>query len=348
MCIHFKNRAIFLFLFALTGLSCDGLGTKAVPPPTPYTLELPARFPEMPQPTDNPLTVEGIALGRALFYEPLLSRDGSISCASCHQPTMGFSDAAPISKGVNGALGKRHAMPIMNLGWVEDLFWDGHAKSLEAQAVFPITKHAEMDNDWPSLLAKLNQSPQYPILFERAFGAKEATQSHMVKALAQFQRTLVSGNSKYDQWLGGEYTFTKEEAQGYDLFFTEVGDCFHCHGSILMTDNRFHNNGLDDVPADSGYYYVTKNPDDIGLFRSPSLRNIAYTAPYMHDGRFKTLEEVIQHYNNGVLRSPTLDPLMFNGKKRGLTDTQVRALIAFLHTLSDPVFLQNPAFQKPK
>lgn len=329
------------FLLSLLVGGCDG-----TPQPTPYTLTLPPKFPEMPLPADNPMTMEGVALGEKLFSDPLLSSDGLVSCASCHQQPAAFSDPNTLSTGVLGRKGTRQSMPLMNVGWTPNLFWDGRSASLEEQAGFPITSHFEMNSTWPELLARLSASEAYKKAFAAAFGTKDITEARVRQALAQYQRTLISANSKYDRWLAGTYTFTPEEQQGYDLFFTEKGDCFHCHGSLLMTDNRFHNNGLDDAPADSGRYLITRNRDDIGLFRSPTLRNIAYTAPYMHDGRFKTLTEVVNHYNNGILRSPTLDPLMFNGRPRGLTDAQRNALIAFLHTLSDPDFVRPKTGQR--
>lgn len=335
--------ASFAFLFA----ACDGNST-VVPDPTPYNFVIPNKFPKPDLPADNPMTVEGIALGRKLFYEPLLSRDGTISCASCHKPPSSFSDPDAISKGVNGVLLKRHSMPLFNVAWTSQFFWDGRANSLEEQALQPVESHSEMDEKWDNVVAKLSAQAQYPPLFERAFKTKIITKELTVKAIAQFERTLVSANTKFDQWLRDEYTMTAQEIEGYSLFYTEKADCFHCHGiAPLMTDQRFHNNGLDEAPQDSGYFKVTKDIFDIGKFRSPSLRNIEYTAPYMHDGRFKTLEEVIAHYNNGVNRSPNLDPLMFDGKKRGLTTSQIQSLIAFLKMLSDPSFLTNPAFQKP-
>lgn len=316
-------------------------------PPTPYTLVVPARFPEMEIPVHNPMTVEGVALGRRLFFDPILSADGSKSCASCHLQQTAFSDSNRVSEGVGGARGVRQAMPLMNIGYVNDLFWDGRAESLEAQALQPVENDLELAEDWDHVVAKLQAHPTYPAAFEAAFGTRTLADTLVVKALAQFERTLLSGNAKFDRVNRGEDAFTEAEQRGFDLFFTEKADCFHCHGTLLFTDNRFHNNGLDVAPADSGRAGVSGQAFEVGLFRSPSLRNIAHTAPYMHDGRFETLEEVIRHYNFGVQRSPTLDPLMQNGRFLFLTDANVQDLIAFLHTLSDPEFLANPAFADP-
>ncbi|MBN8588424.1 MAG: c-type cytochrome [Rhodothermia bacterium] len=346
--INPKATVLGAWLFFLGGLlsltACDDNEPKAHTP-TPLNLTLPPKFPALPQPEDNPLTVEGVALGKVLFYEKRLSKDGTISCASCHIPEYSFTDPNTLSRGVDGRLGERQSMPLINVGWIESLFWDGRSPNLEDQAVFPITSHFEMGSTFPDIISKLNGLPSYPKMFQAAFTSSEITQIRIVQALSQFQRTMISGNSKYDQWLQGKATLTSEEELGYNLFFTEKGDCFHCHSTLLMTDNRFHNNGLDDVPADSGRYRLTKDPADIGLFRSPTLRNIERTAPYMHDGRFKTLDEVINHYDRGLLRSPTLDPLFFNGRPKGLSEVEKKALIAFLKTLTDLEFIQNPVFR---
>ncbi|HRR09297.1 MAG TPA: cytochrome c peroxidase [Rhodothermales bacterium] len=335
---------VIYFFWAPLWVGCDHQNQPSQAP-TPLNLTLPPKFPELPPSPENPLTIQGVTLGRALFYDKSLSRDETISCASCHIPDFGFSDPNALSRGVGGLTGERQSMPLINLGWIDMLFWDGRAASLEEQALFPITSHFEMGNTFPEIISRLNASLEYPRLFRAAFSSPDITQTRILQALAQFQRTLVSGNSKYDQWLQGKTTLTSEEEHGYTLFFTEKGDCFHCHGTLLMTDNRFHNNGLDDVPADSGRYRITKDPADIGLFRSPTLRNIALTAPYMHDGRFNTLQEVINHYDHGLVRSPTLDPLFFNGRPKGLSEVEKKALIAFLNTLSDPEFTQNPTFR---
>ncbi len=338
---------ILLLGIGWTGCDSSAPADEAPPPPTPYELVLPARFPEMNIPANNPLTVEGVALGRRLFYDPIFSADGTKSCASCHLPSTSFSDPNRVSEGVGGATGTRQAMALMNIGYVDDLFWDGRAESLEAQAIQPVQNPVELSEDWDHVVHKLQQHPTYPDAFEAAFGTRTIADSLAVKAIAQFERTLLSGNSKFDQVNRGEATFTEAEQRGFDLFFTEKADCFHCHGTLLFTDNRFHNNGLDAAPADSGRAGVTHHAFEMGLFRSPSLRNIEYTAPYMHDGRFTTLEEVIQHYNFGVKRSPTLDPLMQNGRFLFLTEDDVQDLIAFLKTLSDPKFLTNPDFTDP-
>jgi cytochrome c peroxidase len=229
------------------------------------------------------------------------------------------------------------------------MFWDGRAHGLEDQARGPVANPIEMDLPWDEAVARVRAHPQYPGMFERAFGDPEITEERIVQAIAQFERTLISANSKYDRHLREEVSLTEQEKRGERLFFTEQGDCFHCHGNILFTTTRFHDIGLDLVPADSGLVKVTGIPEDYGKFKTPSLRNVEYTAPYMHDGRFQTLREVIDHYDVHVQDSPNLDPLILARKQRSpLLDEQDKAdLEAFLKTLSDPDYLSNPAHQDP-
>jgi len=318
---------------------CDG--TALDEGPTPYVVEVPERFPLMPIPSDNPMTVEGVALGRRLFFDPILSRDSTVSCASCHDPAVAFSDPRRVSLGVGGAAGTRNAMSLANIGWAPLLFWDGRAASLEAQALLPVENPAEMGETWGNVVAKLRRHAAYPRLFEEVFGAGGVTREHVVKAIAQFERTLISAGSKFDRFLEAKADFTALEQAGFDLFFSERGDCFHCHSTRLFTDVRFHNNGLDLVSQDAGLAGVTGAPVDLGKFKTPSLRNVAYTAPYMHDGRFQTLEAVLDHYSEGVQPAETIDPLMRHGTRAALTPDEKVALIAFLKTLSDPDFIRG-------
>jgi cytochrome c peroxidase len=309
--------------------------------PTPYLLDLPETFPAMEIPADNPMTVEGVELGRRLFFDPILSVDSTVACASCHAPAAAFTDPAAFSAGVAGRT-DRNSMPLINAGWMESLFWDGRAVSLEDQALQPVEDTVEMGERWENVVVKLKRHPAYPGLFEAAFETRDITADLTVKAIAQFERTLVSHGSKYDRYRAGEVAFTPQEELGYNLFFTEQADCFHCHGTALFTDNRFHNNGLDVLPADSGLAAVTGQAFDIGKFKAPTLRNVEFTAPYMHDGRFETLEEVVDFYNDAVQPSPTLDPLLGAGSTRqmNLNDEEKAALIAFHKTLSDPEFVR--------
>ena len=300
-------------------------------------------------PLDNPLTEEGIDLGRQLFFDPILSGDGTQSCASCHKPQFAFSDNRPTSPGIEGVFGARNTMPLFNLAWnySERFAWDGKELSLERQVLEPVENPEEMNSDWDEVIARLNSHSQYPALFARAFPDEPITKELVAKAIAQFERTLISANSKFDHYLMGEATLTPNELNGLNVFMDEGrGDCFHCHGSPnnpLWTNNDFHNNGLDAQFSDLGLGAVTGDPDDNGKFRSPSMRNLAFTAPYMHDGRFATLDEVIDFYSEGLQNSPTIDPLMKKIDQGGvqLNDQDKADLKAFLLTLSDPAFIQN-------
>ncbi|CAL2082640.1 cytochrome c peroxidase [Tenacibaculum sp. 190524A05c] len=306
-------------------------------------------------PTTNPQTQEGVDLGKKLFFDPILSSDNTISCASCHDPQKSFTDNLQFSEGVNNAKGTRNSMPLFNLAWnFDDRFaWDGKELSLERQAFEPVVNHVEMNNDWKQIAIELSNHAEYPELFKKAFGDTPIDSNLVVKALAQFERTLISGNSKFDKFLRGETTLTPEEQNGFDAFMDENrGDCFHCHGSQnnpLWTDNKFHNNGLDATFTDLGFGAVTGDSKDNGKFRTPSLRNLSFTAPYMHDGRFSTLEEVINHYSEGLKNSPTISPLMKKVTQGGvqMTDKDKADLKAFLLTLTDSDFVNNPAFQLP-
>tara|TARA_B110000908_G_scaffold86362_1_gene103130 strand:+ start:271 stop:1248 length:978 start_codon:yes stop_codon:yes gene_type:complete len=324
----------------------------------PYNLEIPILFAEKLiapiVPANNPLTEEGVALGKKLFFDRILSGDGSQSCASCHNPKKAFTDQQQFSTGIQGESGERNAMPLFNLAWNFDerFAWDGKEFGLEEQALEPVSNPIEMHANWKKVTERIRQHPTYPNLFLQAFGTSKIDSIMITKAIAQFERTLISGNSKFDQFLRKETTLTPEEQNGFDVFMDEAkGDCFHCHGSNnnpLWTDNKFHNNGLDATFKDLGFGNVTGDPNDNGKFKSPSIRNLAFTAPYMHDGRFSTLEEVINHYSEGLKKSATIDPLMKNIDKGGVQlSTQDKAdLKAFLLTLSDNDFIENPTFQK--
>lgn len=318
---------------------------------TPHRFQMPRYFPMPDLPADNPLIAERVALGDRLFHEPGLSRDGSISCASCHQTAAAMSDARRFSVGVEGRLGNRNAMPLFNLAWKREFFWDGRAPSLRAQALMPIQDHREMDETLERVTAKLARSGQYPALFEKAFGSPEITAEKIGLAVENFVLTLTSHDSKFDRAQRGEDTLSPEEQRGFELFMMEReprmgsfgADCFHCHGGPLFTDHQFRNNGLAISEEDPGRYAVTKAPVDRGAFATPSLRNIALTAPYMHDGRFSTLEEVLDHYSEGVKRTDTLDPNLAKHPDGGLhlSAADKRAVIAFLRALTDRQYLQG-------
>lgn len=325
--------------------------------PTPYALILPAFFPQMAIPSDNPLTYEGIDLGRHLFYDTRLSGDSTQACASCHMQEFGFSDTARFSTGITGAQGNRQAMTIVNLGWGSKFFWDGRAESLEAQALQPVINPIEMNTTWPEVVAKLQADPMYQQMFEDAFGEPGIDSVKSAKALAQFMRILISGNSKFDKYLRFETTLTPSELNGFVLFADfNKGDCIHCHifEPPMFTDHSFRNNGLQDYPInDLGRYAVTGIPSDSMRFKVPTLRNIEVSAPYMHDGSLSTLDDVFDFYINNVHWNTTTDGAMYFDDMGGgalgidITPTEADDIKAFLLTLTDQDFLTNPAFSNP-
>jgi cytochrome c peroxidase len=326
--------------------------------PIPYKLEIPTLFADKLIapiiPTNNPLTQEGVALGKKLFFDKILSGDETQSCASCHNPQKAFTDSKQFSDGIDGNSGTRNAMPLFNLAWnFDELFaWDGKEFGLEAQAFEPVSNPIEMHSNWKEVENKLQNHSQYPTLFLQAFGTSKIDSILITKAIAQFERTIISGNSKFDKFLLGKTTLTSEEENGFNVFMDEArGDCFHCHGSNnnpLWTDNQFHNNGLDSNFSDLGLGAISGDPADNGKFKSPSIRNLDFTAPYMHDGRFATIEEVINHYSEGLQASATIDPLMkkVNQGGVGLSAKDKSDLKAFLLTLSGFDFINNPDFQE--
>ncbi len=330
--------------------------------PTFVQIQTPKGFGQpMPIPPDNPTSKEGVELGRHLFYEKKLSRDNTISCGCCHRQEAAFTDPGRrFSLGVDGRVGIINAMAIVNMIWQEHFFWDGRSHSLEHQAFFPIIDELEMDNTWEDVEQKLAATDLYPPMFKAAFGDEEVTQERITKAIAQFERTLISANSKYDKAKlrnPPEASFTTLEEEGFILFEeSERGDCFHCHGGSFTGQTfaaygalQFSNNGLDPLSemAD-GRYAITGDPDDRGKFKIPTLRNVALTGPYMHDGRFNTLREVIEHYNTGGVNSPTIDVNMKHvGVGLNLSEREKNAIEAFLETLTDPDFVTNPDFSDP-
>lgn len=347
-----KNIIFSFLLIVFTQSSC--LKEKEViliEGPTPYELDVPSHFPPVEIPIENPLTVEGIELGRHLFWDTRMSGNNTISCASCHAPQYAFSDNTPFSAGVNGDLGKRNAMVLQNLAWVDEFLWDGAIHSLEEQILLPVMDSTEMDNTWSNFLNEIRYDNQYRELFYNAFGTLEPDSILAAKAIAQFLRTMISGNSKYDKVLRYEANFTPDENAGFSSFNSLTGgDCFHCHGGILGTDLSYKNNGLDDFPIDSGRGLVTGLESDNFKFKVPSIRNIEYSAPYMHDGRFNNLDQVIGFYSTGIhSNSPNLDPLIEFASQGGvqLNPTERSQLKAFLLTLSDSAFIHNPKFSNP-
>ena len=353
------KKAVFILLIIVACCACTSEPPmeENIYTPIPYQLDIPTLFKDKLLapliPADNPLTEEGVALGKKLFFDKQLSANSTQSCASCHQPKASFVDEnQQFSVGVDGLLGFRNAMPLFNLAWnfSERFNWDGSGLSLERQAFEPVTNPIELHANWQEIANILNSDTSYPALFKKAFGTSNIDSVLVVKAIAQFERTLISANSKFDQFLLGNATLTPEEQNGFKVFMDEAkGDCFHCHGSNnnpLWTDNQFHNNGLDAIYIDLGLGAVTGDPKDNGKFKSPSIRNLSFTAPYMHDGRFATLDEVIDFYSEGLQWSPNIDPLMKNVDQGGvqLSEKEKADLKAFLLSLNDYDFITNTTF----
>jgi len=328
---------------------------------TPYVL-MTGDFPPPQIATDNALTVQGVKLGRMLFYENMLSRDGSQNCGSCHRHKHAFSDTNTFSIGVDGFPGGRQAMAVFNMAWnTNEFFWDGRAHLLRDQSLKPIQDSLEMAETLDNVVAKLSASQMYRDQFMRAFGSDEITSEKMSLAMEQFMNSIVSVESKYDKYLRGEITLTPSEQRGRRLFFAEYNqffpdssgaDCAHCHTPKNFANNQYMNNGLDtdaSVLDDIGREKVTMDPMDRGKMKVPSLRNVALTSPYMSDGRFNTLEEVVDHYNNGLNSSATLDPALANTMTTGLMlDAQDKVdLIAFLKTFTDEDLMTNPNYSDP-
>jgi cytochrome c peroxidase len=302
-----------------------------------YELEIPLGLDEdgFKVPKDNPLTKKKVELGHLLYFDKRLSQDNTISCSTCHLPSLAFTDGQPVSTGINGLKGGRSAPTSINRGFSEVQFWDGRAPTLEDQSVGPLTnpiEHGFPDND--AVVAKINKIEGYKKLFKDAFGTNKITIQHVGKAIASFQRTLISGNSPFDQfdYDGEEKAISESAKRGKKLFFDKAR-CNLCHFGTNFSDEKFHNIGIgwSGETLDVGRYHVSKDKKDLGAFKTPTLREISRTAPYMHDGRFKTLEEVVEHYNGGGVKNPFLDNQIIPLK---LTDSEKKDLIEMLRSLN--------------
>ena len=347
-------KRYLIFLLPLWLLACEPDSPLVAPTRQPVELVVPAHFPQPPVPATNVLTEAKIKLGKRLFFDPLLSQDMTISCGSCHPPENAFADPRPFSLGVGGVSGdepskRRNAPALFNVVYHQNFFWDGSNPSLETQILFPIESPFEMATKVDTVLRRLRAHPEYPRLFWQTFQDTISAKT-LTDAIASYERSLISAGSKFDQFMAAgmdSSVFTPAEWRGYKLFFLESAannhaECFHCHGGFNFDDpeGRFRNNGLYSFYQDFGRFNVTGNPLDVGRFKVPSLRNIEYTAPYMHDGSLETLEDVLAHYASGGQPHPNRDILIGN---ISMTLEEQQDIIAFLKTLSDPDFVNNPA-----
>lgn len=347
-----------LFGLGLLTFACTPDAPVVVQDSTPYALEI-GSLPPPVIPGDNPLTVQGVQLGRMLFYENRLSGDNSMSCASCHRQEHAFSDTARFSTGIDGLQGGRQAMSVVNMLWNRNgFFWDGRAADLRTQSLMPIEDELEMHETLDNVVEKLSQDTMYTNQFIRAFGTDSISAYYVSLALEQFMYSIVSTGSRYDQYVAGTAMLTEQEERGMDLFFEDYNpffpdisgaDCGHCHSGKNFNAPEYINNGLDSIYADMGREGVTGLASDHGAMKVTTLRNIALTPPYMHNGSFNTLEEVVDHYNSGLHASPALDPALAMTMDSGLmlTEQDKADLVAFLHTLTDQSLISDSRYSSP-
>ena len=328
-----KPLALFAVTFASLGSAFAAL--LSLPAPTAPQL--------LAQAAATPDTPSQVALGRRLFFDTVLSRDRSLSCSSCHSPQAAFADPSglAVSPGVQNRRGRRNAMSLINAADRKALTWSGASPSLETQAMIPITDHAELDMSVEEVVGRLKADKRYAAQFQAAYNQAPSMQN-TVKALSSFERTLISRASRYDQYQAGDAAaLNDQEVRGLNLFFGKA-DCFHCHTGRDFSDGLPHNNASLLFNPDTGLAERTGKDEDVGKFITPSLRNVGLTAPYMHNGSFTTLQEVVQHYSGGGQPNPNADALI---RPLGLSDGEVADVVAFLNTLTDPSIAQNPAFQ---
>ena len=336
---------VLLSLGLLAGCSSDGAAPARNAQPSLIVSTLPAGFPKGSNidlaPADNALTEERALLGKRLFYDPQLSRTNEVSCASCHQQSAAFADPNAVSTGVEGRTGTRNAPSIVNAAWGKSFFWDGRADTLEEQAGMPIENPLEMDSLLADAVARVAADPSYAEPFQKAYG-EAPSESSLRKALASFVRSVVSGSSAYDRHLRGDDSdFGAQRKRGETLFLSEKAECFHCHPAGALSNEGYFDNGTYITGSDIGRKEVTSRVGDLGKFKVPGLRNIAQTAPYMHDGSVPTLEAVIEQYAAGGRGDATTDPLI---KPLSLTAEEKADLLAFLLSLTDDTLLSDPRF----
>jgi cytochrome c peroxidase len=331
---------------ALGGAGCGDDDRRSPSTPEPLVIgSAPAGFPAGPVsktgPADNALTEARAQLGKRLFFERRLSRTSEIACASCHDQQHAFADPRRVSIGVDGRTGTRNAPALVNLAWGQSFFWDGRAPSLEEQAGMPIEDPLEMDLPLATAVERLAGDPHYVEEFRRAYDAAPSEET-LRKALASFVRTLVSGDTAYDRYLAGDSTALDAPALRGEAVFFGNGGCFHCHPPGALTNEGFFNNGTFVEGGDAGRQSLTGRTGDLGKFKVAGLRNVAVSAPYMHDGSLETLEDVVEHYDRGGLGDPSTDPQI---EELALSADEKRDLVAFLHALTDDAFLSDPRFQ---
>ncbi len=339
------GKRFLIFAAALFLFGCNSDQEEEVPAETAFRVfEVPDHFPDPVYDfSQNPITEAGFELGRSLFYDVRLSRGEQVSCGSCHAQVHAFADhAASFSIGVDGKFGLRNAPGLYNLAWMPEFMWDGGINHIEVMPIAPITDSLEMDMDLAELITYLQEETEYPDKFEAAFGSSEITSMNLLLAITQFQGAIVSASSRYDQYLNGEYQLTPAQERGLNVFEAK---CASCHSGVMQTDFSYRNNGLDGDFEDLGRGRITLDPDDYGKFKVPSLRNVALTNPYMHDGRFMTLEQVLDHYSDGIVESNTLDPSLTGGIQ--LTEEEKSDILQFLFTLSDFDLLGDSRFSEP-
>jgi cytochrome c peroxidase len=339
------KRYIYFGLLLILSTYFTSCNKAKIEPLNNWGFKTPTHFPEPHYKFENnKQTYDRFDLGRDLFYDPILSLDSSISCASCHTQTHGFADHnVNLSLGVNGTPGKRNSPALSNLAWYPSFMWDGGVNHIEIFSFAPITNPLEMHEDVGNVVNKLNSIPEYKAKFKKAYGNENVTDQHLLKALAQFMAMMISADSKYDKFILGTASFNSSESAGYELFQQY---CASCHQEPLTTDFSFRNNGIDATFTDLGRALITLDSNDEGKFRVPSLRNITLTYPYMHDGRFFTLSQVLDHYSNGVNSSSTLDPSLGSGFN--FTQQQKNDIINFLYTLTDQNYLSNGLLSEKK
>ena len=350
MSLLFRNIKAVLFCFPLILASCNsGDDYLAIEENSPYDFTIPSNFPDLQQDISNNYpTKYGVELGKKLFYDARLSKDNTISCAFCHEQSSAFTHHGhDFSHGINNLIGNRNAPAVQNMAFQSEYFYDGASNSIEMLSIVPIHNPVEMDETLPAIAEKLKQDAEYVRLFGGAFENQQISSANILKALGQFMTVMISADSKYDKYYRNEIggTLNTQELQGLALF---QNNCASCHATDIFTDNSFRNNGLPPNPNlnDLGRETVTGFDYDRYKFKVPSLRNVALTAPYMHDGRFGSLQSVLNFYSNGVQNTANLDPVMQQHEALGipLSQDEKLAIIAFLKTLTDEKFISNPAF----